>query len=309
MDHSEHPGVPQRPPASAQLSINSIDRYANALYPVAQYYPLLATTAGQPTASDFQMLLQRPLLSGYFTRLAVSQVQLQWNIYTITAGVNDVITITDVSNNQTFSVTLTEGFYNFYSLAAQIQAQVIAQATTPMPAFTCTFNPVTQAYTFATNEVGRTIRIVSTGQPSNVLKLYVMLGISRINEFVPLATQIGGVARLCYTSYIDIISRKLTQYMRVKDSETSFQPDTAVLCRVYMTPPNQRSVQDASGNLVGSQPFTLVWDPNTPKHIKWEPNQYIYDFDIQVKDEFGDLLPWSAKRNFEFQMTMLASET
>lgn len=301
--------MPARPPASAQLSINSIDRYASAQYPVAQYFPLLATTANQPTASDFRVSLQRPLLTGYFTRLAVSQVQLNWNLYTIIEGVNDTLVITDVSNAETFEVGLVAGFYNFYSLAAQIQTQVIAQATTPMPAFTCTFNPVTQSFTFATNEAGRTIRLVSTGQPSNVLKLNVMLGISRVNETLPLATQITGVARLNYTTYIDIISSKLTQYMRVKDSETSFQPDTSVLCRVYLTPPNQRIVTDPSGNNIGSGPFTLVWDPNTPKHIKWEPNQYIYDFDIKVVDEFGDVLPWSAKRNFEFQMTLLASET
>ena len=304
MDHTEHPGQPQRPPASAQLSINSIDRYSNSVTPVAQYALSQQAGAGNNTAANFQISLQRPLLSGYFTRLAVSQVQLAWSVPTIVTGVNDQLTIFDVSNATTTTITVTQGFYTLPTLAAAIQNafQTVFGAGTVVP------SPTTYGLTFATNGGGQ-FRFVSQNQPARVLNLYNMLGIVYINTSLSLSTQITGPTRLIYTSYIDIISTKLTQYMRVKDSETSQQPDTSVLCRVYMCPPNQRVAIDASGNLPGSAPFTLVWDPNTPKHVKWEPNQYIYDFDIQVKDEFGSLVPWTAKGPFEFQMTLLASET
>lgn len=317
MDHSEHPGMPARPPASAQLSINSVDRYANQTNQIAQYAIFEQPSAQNNPASNYQMTLARPLLAGYFTRIAVSQVQLQWNIQTVTTGYNDQLILYDVSNNQYYTVTITQNFYNAYTLAAAIQNAVQAIGA-PWTAFTCVYDPVLTRLVMASNVGGLTFRLVTPafipGPPvvpanTRVNNFYAMIGVVYLNASFSLTTHTLGPLRLVPTSYIDICSTKLTQYMRVKDSETSFNPDTAVLCRVYMTPPNQRTLIDPSGNLPGSQPFTLVWDPNTPKHIKWEPNQYIYDFDIQVKDEFGGFVPWTPKNPFEFQMTLLASET
>lgn len=317
MDATEHPGVPQRPPASAQLSINSIDRYASAQNPVAQYALFENANAQNTPASDFIITVQRPLLSGYFTRLAVSQVQLDWKVQTVTQGYNDQFQFKDMSNNNIYLVNITPGYYNVYELAAAIETAVQGVGA-PWNAFTCVFSDQLQALIMASNVAGLTFRLISNALipgpqvfPVNTRlnNFFDMIGVVYLNAAFSLTTHTLGNCRTIPTRYIDICSRKLTQYMRVKDSETSFNPDTAVLCRVYMTPPNQRTLIDASGNLPGSFPFTLVWDPNTPKHIKWEPNQFIYDFDIQVKDEFGGLVPWSAKKPFEFQMTLLASET
>jgi hypothetical protein len=76
---------------------------------------------------------------------------------------------------------------------------------------------------------------------------------------------------------------------------------------------------------VGSRPFILNYTPQTPKHMKWSPDQTIVDFDIRVVDEFGDLVPWDltiplqtnnvgpqiqiSPQFFEFQLTVLCSET
>jgi hypothetical protein len=181
-------------------------------------------------------------------------------------------------------------------------------------------------------------------------KFYTMIGIT--SSWIGESQASTGIATtpsyptLIYTSYVDVISNKLSQYMRVKDSETSFQADTSVITRIYLT--NQGTItypatstigsvttgnQDLStGNIntttvnafedfpIGARPFVLNYTPATPKNINWTPGQSIIDFDIRVVDEFGDVLPWSVytptgvgtayfTEFFEFQLTVLASET
>jgi hypothetical protein len=165
----------------------------------------------------------------------------------------------------------------------------------------------------------------------SMYKFYNMLGITNINigtgEQAISLTTTPSFPTLIYTSYIDIISNKLSQFMRVKDSETSWSPDTSVITRIYLT--NQGTITAPTltqtgtttfdAKAVGSRAFILNYTPQTVKHIKWDPGQSIIDFDIRVVDEFGDVVPWYAIRTswdntyfvefFEFQLTVLASET
>jgi hypothetical protein len=53
----------------------------------------------------------------------------------------------------------------------------------------------------------------------------------------------------------------------------------------------------------------MTIDYNTPKHIRWSPDQAINNFDIQFKDEFGQIITWNTRYPTEYQMTFLASET
>ena len=176
-------------------------------------------------------------------------------------------------------------------------------------------------------------------------KFYTMIGVTSqiVLNFQYQQNTTPTYPTLIYTSYIDIISNKLSQFMRVKDSETSWSADTSVITRVYLT--NQGTITaptvqytDLSGNpaetnqqilfteyAVGSRPFILNYTPTTPKNIKWSPDQAVVDFDIRVVDEFGDRLPWNlnlssngtdpagtlsyTSETFEFQLTVLCSET
>ena len=117
--------------------------------------------------------------------------------------------------------------------------------------------------------------------------------------------------------------------MRVKDSETSWAPDTSVITRIYLTnqgtitAPTLTATGSTTGGVaavgatttfdtyaVGSRSFILNYTPTTPKHIRWDPAQALIDFDIRVVDEFGDQLPWNIEEEvFEFQLTVLCSET
>ena len=327
---SEHKGKPQRPPASAQLLINSIDRYASSYTPISQYAPFILDASfnlinNNASASNFVYNLQRPLLNGYFTRIGITQFQLNWNVPTITSGVNDLILLDISGSPSIFPVQLVQGFYDGFSLANMLQTRILADISGVVPAFTMSYNQQRGSLQYSTgnNAIFMRFGLRAAGDISPIYKAYNTLGLTASNFNTYVNAGFTSTVKFVYTSYIDVISNKLSQYMKVKDSETSWKPDTNVLCRIYTTPPNWIASSDISGNAYGSRPFKLVWDPNTPKMMMWNPNETIFDFDINVVDEFGDLVPWSnggvlttnnfkvatAGANFEFQMTLLASET
>lgn len=365
----ETKATPIRNPASAFFNINSIDRYASANNPTSQFALLTqpAAISNSIPASNYHMSLQRNLLTGYFHRLTVSEINLQWNIPTINSQ-NYILSITadspaaillraqlntpDAITNA--NVSLICDFYNYDELAAELQRAIRLAFTSLTPnldALTVVWQPRTAGgagynFTFNTN-TDVTIEfntVIDEEQPFSLIpgqtvnqatramfKLYTMLGITEVILHEPktiLATQ-PSYPTLIYTSYFDIISSKLSQFMRVKDSETSWSPDTAVITRVYLSNINGISapVTTQTGTTtfetfaIGSRPFVLNYAPTTVKNINWSPGQSIIDFDIRVVDEFGDLLPWSLNTTqpgggkiyftevFEFQMTALASET
>jgi len=342
-------GEPQRPPASAQMNVNSIDRYGSKDAPASQFAQILqpwvqpsgtivdvANQSGlPPAANSFTYNLQRPLLNGYLTRLGVSQVNLDWNVPNIIQGYNDKILV-GIGNVGVVDVTLSPGFYSGPELAANISTNVntaLNGAGIFSTFLDCSWSARNGRLAFGTQNPSSIINTLSTGvffdtanlapkEKNQVLRTYNTIGVtypqtrstlfyqSSLSTFSSLNTGFNlNPYKTPYTSYIDIISDKLSQYMRVKDGETAQQPETNVLARVWLTPLNKATTFDASGAKLGTTPFTLTWDPNTMKWFRWSPNEAVFDFDIQVKDEYGNLVPWSGSRPFEFNMTMLASET
>jgi hypothetical protein len=352
---TETRGMPIRYPASAFFNINSIDRYASINYPTSQFARILESSAIQNNtpASNYNMSLQRNLLSGYFHRLTVSEVNLQWNIPTINSQ-NYIFAMSagDTSGNiASTNVSLILDYYTYTELATELQTRIRSafSALTPnLNALTVVWAPryAGSGYTFLFETNGVVINfetdlVNSSGVIGGdisaatraMYKLYNMIGVTNalVSNVSTVLYTIPSYPTLIYTSYIDIISNKLSQFMRVKDSETSWSADTSVITRVYLSNTNGISAPVVEPSVpsgttfdtyaVGSRPFVLNYSPNTVKNIKWEPGQSIIDFDIRVIDEFGDQVPWNAKLTqpsepttfiseiFEFQLTVLASET
>jgi hypothetical protein len=94
LDTAEPPATPIRQPAYAQLNVSSTDRYPNFIAPFEN-----------PTTSS-NWILQRPnyLLQGYFSRLALTQIQVQNNLPTICASSS-----TQVGNDQ-FTINYGVGY-------------------------------------------------------------------------------------------------------------------------------------------------------------------------------------------------------
>ena len=311
MDHTEHPGIPQRPPASAYLMVDSTDRQPrDAVFNVPIASP----------ANDFYINRNQALLFGYFTRLAITQLQFDWSVQTIMTGVNDTFVINYGGTN--YEVKLDNGYYNPTTLAAEVETQL--QAIGALAAFTCIWNPLYQSLQIDSNVAspgGDFFFVTPSDGPllsppvSNqvLTRTYRTLGVGNNNTGItspPTNTQFLGTPKLIMTDYVDIVSRNLTKYQRVKDTDTApLNNKSYLIARVYLCPPGQRVITDASGGL-GDSPFFICVDYNTPKHIKWSPGEPVSQIDLQVLDQYGQLLPWdSVEAPWEFQLTIVASET
>ena len=376
----ERKAQPIRSPASAFFNINSIDRYASATNPTAQFAILKESTnyLARTPASSYNMNLGRNLMSGYFHRLTVTDVNIHWNIPTINIQAYLFTFVIDAGGGHFGAVVIRVpyGYYTYEELAAIMQALIIrAVSGTDIAVPNLTVNwtdgggGTGAGFTFNSNDEDISIGFTTvfpggyTGTPRPafpkegsiqtgtsldqalraIYKFYLMIGANttNINNLQEVFTTAPSYPTLIYTSYVDVISNKLSQFMRVKDSETSWSPDTSVITRIYLT--NQGTitaptfVYNAANTTapplfafsefaVGSRPFILNYTPTTPKNIKWSPDQAVVDFDIRVVDEFGDQVPWDlaipypigippniitsySQQFFEFQLTVLCSET
>ena len=305
----EHPGVPQRPPASAHLLVDSRDRGVDAL--------------GNPLgpASDFRIYNGNYLLFGYFTRFAVTQVQFWWNVPTIATGWNDTLFIQNVTAATQAQVVIPAGFYTPPDLAAAIQVALRASVPLNIPAATCVFDPLSSAFVIDSDGAGTgpDLDFVSpkTADPGEG-NLYYKLVRAYRTMGVPVALfGTGGlptlplaVPQMIGTQYVDIVSRNLTKYQRAKDTDTAPKNTRSnIIFRLYMCPPGQR-VQTYEVEGPGTFPFLICVDPNTPKHIKWSPNEPLAELDLQVLDMDGQVLYWDQTfAPWEYQLTLIASET
>lgn len=313
MDRSENVSVVNRPAAYAELLVDSLDRYAQG-FPTGTYN----------SSSDWRTILQQIVLNGYFTRLGVTQIQFSWNLPTIIENYNDTIRFQyeDAPNPAVdFDVVLTQGYYTPDALAAEIQQQLIAGGGAGA-GFTVTFNQLYGAFVIDCATAGDCGVIPAS--PGNELiqaralsttGLYASIGIT-----VP--TTVGAPPSMLATRFVDICSSTLTKFQRVKDTTTLKNPTISnVIARVYPTAPNTTSrltpgwttaVTELPSDSLGSHPFTICIDYNNPKWIKWSPDEALSNFDLQLRDDYGELLPYDPGTGgaaCEYQLTILASES
>lgn len=86
-EQGEQGGINVREPSTAILGISSVDRYRAGL-PAAQTSPV-QTNNVLTSPYDFQITTpSQNLMTGYFTRMAVNEVQFRWTLPTLTARNN-----------------------------------------------------------------------------------------------------------------------------------------------------------------------------------------------------------------------------
>ena len=316
---SEHQGVPQRPPAYAYLLIDSKDRYSTAQQQVL----------GNVPANDFHIQRGNALLYGYFTRLAITQVLFDWKLPTIVGGKNDTILIYNSDADVSGQIIIPPGFYTPQALAAELQTLIQNEAPLGLPGMTVQYSSLNGGFVFESNGddwyfQDPTLSGITVNDPAlqtTVLRTYATIGVTATNLGPPNADQILAPPNMIYSRYVDIVSKEMTKYQNVKDNDTSPQNQLSqVVVRLYTTPPNSfiptgfvpgappNAVDDTTA--LGDRQFTICVDYNTPKHIKWNPNEALYNTDFQVYDEFGELLPWDNNLYpWEFCLTIVASET
>jgi len=282
----------------------STNPQANSL--VAQY------NQEKPYSNNFSIQSPGALIYGYIRRIIVSQIQIQYNIPTVCLGKNNTLVIAKGGPIYT-SITIPYGFYSPDEMATTLQALITANPTLAPLNMTVVFDEK-DGFTFTSTSTTTfyfpdPVAVPLVGLDAfNVYKTYKMLGITIANG-IPSAIQNSyDYPIFLYTPYIDIFSDVLTNYQDVKDSTTATTKFKGLIARVYLS--GTGNIQDTMGaSSLGSRPFVMTADLNSPKVIQWSPDVAVPNIDFQVYDQYSDLIPGPAEGfSTEFQMTLLCIE-
>jgi len=346
--------------ANAILAINSTDRYitnlaGNANQPFSNTLEAQYDNVG-PYSNNFSIIAPNALMNGYIDKIKISQIQLQYNLPTIVPDGNDFLIVayelSPQSGNFDYeTVYLPYGFYTPEELAALLQTQ-LNTTIQDLPAW----NDLQPWVVNFTSSLGADwgFSVVSNNQdglrfyfprPSeirdetattevaitNYLRTCKLFGFNTNNgtAYVTQAQVSWTAPDFLYTPYIDIYSDALTNYQKLKDTDSSTSRRKGLIARVYLSGvgnpqftsnafTNQDDLIIVPSTALGCNPFVLTYDLNTPKIINWSPDTAVNSLDFQMRDCYGDLLfnyrpsinPGGLKEvfNTEFQMTLLCVE-
>lgn len=276
----------------------------------------------QPYCNNFTISSPGALIYGYIDRIVVSQIQLQYNIPTICFGRNDKLPIFSDASVLPIAETLTIpfGFYTPDELAAAVQALITANSNLTPLQLTVSYN-LRDGFTFTSGTSldfyfpSFDLMIVdnfSENLINVVLKTYRTFGINTENSEIPLngaPIQISfEYPNFLYTPYIDIYSDVLTNYQRIKDTNTSIAKPKGLIARILLSGVGNPQYTTETFAL-GSSPFVVTADLNTPKVIQWSRDVAVPSIDFQLRDCYGEFIPGDVERYpTEFQMTLLCIE-
>ena len=218
LDDPEKMAKTFRYPKTAELHLDSLDRYNSSTIPVFNTLSgttqndakLLGNVWGSSTntaTNNCVIQTKRNLLYGYLSRIAFTQFQLAYKVPTVVTGVNDTLVgrYTTIAGNGTWSITIPQGFYSITTLGTTLQGLLRATAGGAFASLTVTGpssqaglgSPIQVGYTIATNVVATTI--VFTTQSATpaagtvVAKTLRLIGATRqalgLNEIPPYPAQ------------------------------------------------------------------------------------------------------------------------
>jgi hypothetical protein len=275
-------------PSTANLYIDSLDR--------------------DDFTSSANFIINKPqnILTGFFTRLALTEITLDWNIPNVISGVNNEFIIRIGSTNT--SVLIDTGFYSVEECLVAITAAL--NTALGAGAFTLVANARGAALTKTTGSFAILVNTLSVQLGSQVS---VPGGIytfgSSFTFFAPV---------LLNNKYIDITSTQLTYCQDLKDA-SSAQNVRDVVFRWYFAW-DEQTLYDTYNYpiLQGYRAFLQRRSIAFPKQIKWDNIQPIGQIGFQVYDSLGELLDVPAKDpqnlgllskgEMEFDMLLLVSE-
>jgi len=285
-----------RQPSTANLMVDSFDNN---------------TLSGQPVNASmlqvYDFTIQRPtsILNGFFTRIGVSEVVLEWSIPNIHGSYG---TSEDASPNNTMTfeasgvalttVTFAEGNYTAAGLLNAVATTLTNLCSGLAPAITWTVAITTVVIGGA--GVATSTRSSPCLIPSGAIQDVIfggpiadLLNLPRLiatnwSTAVPIPINSYDVDLRPYR-YLDFVSPTLTYTQALKDSSTAPQVRD-VLCRWYMD--FDDSVEyDTYGFpiLMGYLPFRIRRLFSPPKQIRWEPNLPLGNLTFQVYGDDGQL--------------------
>jgi len=295
-----------------------------------------------PPGNNFSLTYPGALIYGYIKTITASQIQIEYKVPTVVPQFgssfgNAELPMVNVTRNTFAIITIPYGFYTPDELAAMLtvllQTFYDGANSVGNSNFTVTyvnsggefdpanFNVTGNCFFFRSGNGDdfyfpdlirlRSLLFISEARWIGILKCYRLLGITLFNSNIPPGTvgqsQQTQSPSFLYTPYIDICSQNLTKYQRIKDTDTSVNKRQSIIARIYLSGVGAPEATSSTYAL-GSQPFVMTADLNSPKIIRWSPNEAVYELDFQLYDQYGDLLYWENRYPTEFQLTLLCRE-
>jgi len=272
-------GIPIRFPSTANLYIDSLDRASG-------------------TSSDFLINKPTNILTGFFTRLAVTEVVFDYCIPNVRAvDGNNTLTV-DFGVGNTI-ITLPDDFYTVKSLLDTF----VSLLNTEIGAGT-QFEIVS-----AESGDGVFIRYGNGSQGSySFVSTPLMIQLNIANATSQTPSKLVECPAILNTKYFDIVSQNLTYCQDLKDASTS-QVVRDVLYRWYLAWDNEGQY-DAYGYPIfqGYRPFIQRRSIAFPKQIKWDNIQPIGQLQFQIYNSEGNIVDTTTSGELEFNMNLLVSE-
>jgi len=336
LDDPETKAITMRYPKTAELHLDSLDRYtvgdvpllasniSNADQNSAKLYGPVFAAVTESATNNCIIQTKRNLIYGYMSRIALTQFNLNYNVPTIVAGYNDAFGLAYGPGAGTpVFYAIPSGYYNVVTLAAALQ--VLIRATAGGVLASATVTPPTSQTTTITTSVSQGFVISSgsatliqlvpggTGQSvssaNNYGRVWRMLG---VNNQAQATTLTLGTPNLRPTDYVDIVSQALTNYKDTKDANSSVQSPGSVLGRIWLNECNINGQTASNGypdpNLVGTAPISIVKNWYNPNWSQWSPNQAINTVDISLLDMWGNPLYWTPTNPTEWSATLTVTE-
>jgi len=288
-------GTTTRPPSTAVLAVDSLDR---------------AQTPGSGTSANFVINKNQALFNGFFNRIALNELVLDWCIPNVGAYTeNNTLTVTLTSGSVTKTITIADGHYTIADALDTLIAGL--NAATPGGFGAGTFRLEDQfGAAWSATSYG-TVFLATTGGGTFTI------GSSNLQAQLGLATGVTAAdsfpvscPKLLPYYYIDFVSPQLTYNQDLKDNSTSVVARD-VLYRWVFAYDNVPPTEDRYGFpiLQGYKEFVTRRYLSFPKQILWNPTMPVGQLSFQVYTSNGDLLdPTGLGGECEYQMNLLFSE-
>lgn len=315
-------GVTVRPSSTANFFVDSLDKVSG-------------------TSGDFLINKNQALFNGFFHRIAVNEVVVDWGVPNVAQywGNNFLTVGVDGGgiNADIYTVTFGDGFYT----AVELLNQLVTKLNTLTAPITNWSIGQTNGATLSLGASDPFVIVweqssldptIPAGSAPNYVpgtalaralfsssQLYT--GLTPILTTNPLFANTQTIASplILGTRYIDIVSPQLTYNQNLKDNTTAtvqrdvlyrwyFAWDTNTGTDVFVAPPVTLFPYFV---LQGYKPFNQRRILPYPKQIRWDPTQPVGQVGFQVYDDRGRLIDttkYTPSANFQFQMSCLFSE-
>jgi hypothetical protein len=317
-----------RPASSAILAIDSEDRFKD--YVVAR----AAGDIGYNNSPyNFQISKNESMMNGFFTRLALTEVNFPWAIPNINVSTRDIGFEYQIGANPPLQLAV-EIDYGFFT-PAEIAAAIELVITTFLPALGFQMKYAGAPFGLGDAEnipifsytagIGNSCcflplpaNSVVYPYPATTKQLFDLLGFTDDNTILGGGVSFGKFSYAQAIRYIDIVCNQLTYNQAVKDTMSqTITRDT--LCRLYLgdgpyTGTSTVSPSDPDFCPPGCAPFTIYRQFTNPKFIRWMNDQPVQgNLQFEVFDDSGIRLDAVGALGQEtdtanWSMTLLVSE-